>query len=78
MMERAGRPRLGQIIAYFKSKSTKEMNLLDDTGTTTKFRQRNYHEHIIRNDKDLQNTTNYIESNVLLWDDENPINIDKS
>jgi len=67
-------PTLGQIVAYFKYKSTKEMNLLDNTGTVTKFWQRNYYEHIIRDDIDLQNKTDYIESNPLLWDedDENP------
>ena len=69
-------PTLGQIVAYFKYKSTKEMNLLDNTDTVTKFWQRNYYEHIIRNATDLQNKTDYIESNPLLWDedDENPIN----
>jgi REP element-mobilizing transposase RayT len=69
-------PTLGQIVAYFKYQSTKEMNLLDNTGTVTKFWQRNYYEHIIRNDKDLQNKTDYINANPLLWDqdDENPIN----
>jgi putative transposase len=38
--------------------------------------QRNYYEHIIRDEKDLQNKTDYIESNPMLWDedDENPIN----
>jgi REP element-mobilizing transposase RayT len=38
--------------------------------------QRNYYEHIIRNDQDLQNKTDYIEANPLLWDedDENPLN----
>jgi hypothetical protein len=35
-------PTLGQIVAYFKYQSTKEMNLLDNTGTVTKFWQRNY------------------------------------
>ena len=72
-------PTLGQIIAYFKYQSTKEMNLLDNAATVTKFWQRNYYEHIIRNDKDLQNITNYIESNPLGWeqDDENPINLRK-
>lgn len=71
------RPTLGQIVAYFKYKSTKEMNLVDNTGTITKFWQRNYYEHIIRNDADLQNKTDYIESNPLLWDedDENPVNV---
>lgn len=69
------KPTLGQIVAYFKYQSTKEMNLLDKTGTVTKFWQRNYYEHIIRNDKDLQNKTDYINANPLLWDedDENPI-----
>jgi hypothetical protein len=37
------------------------------------------YEHIIRNDNDLQNKTDYIESNPLLWDkdDENPVNVKK-
>jgi len=38
--------------------------------------QLNYYEHIIRGDKDLQNKTNYIEANPLLWeqDEENSDN----
>jgi len=38
--------------------------------------QRNYYEHVIRNEKDLQNKTDYIEANPRLWDedDENLIN----
>jgi REP element-mobilizing transposase RayT len=69
-------PTLRQIIAYFKYQSTKEMNVLNNTGTVTKFWQRNYYEHIIRNKTDLQNKTAYIEANRLLWaqDNENPIN----
>jgi putative transposase len=72
-----GKPTLGQIIAYFKYQSTKEMNRIEDTGTITKFWQRNYYEHIIRDEKDLQNKTDYIETNPLLWgeDDENPVNV---
>lgn len=37
--------------------------------------QRNYYEHIIRDDKDLQRITDYINTNPLRWnkDDENPI-----
>ncbi len=70
-------PTLGQIVAYFKYQSTKEMNKVENTGTVTKFWQRNYYEHIIRNDKDLQNKTDYIEANPRLWDedDENPVNV---
>jgi len=41
--------------------------------------QRNYYEHVIRNKTDLQNKTDYIETNPLLWDkdDENPINTNR-
>jgi REP element-mobilizing transposase RayT len=69
-------PTLGQIVAYFKYQSTKEMNLLANTGTVTKFWQRNYYEHVIRDENDLQNKAHYIEANPLLWaeDNENPAN----
>ena len=72
-------PTLGQVVAYFKYQSTKEMNTVENAGTVTKFWQRNYYEHVIRNENDLQNKTDYIESNPLLWDedDENPINLRK-
>lgn len=77
LQEFNGTPTLGQIVAYFKYQSTKEMNKVETAGVVTKFWQRNYYEHIIRNDKDLQNKTDYIESNPLLWeqDHENPVNI---
>jgi hypothetical protein len=64
------KPTLGQIVAYFKYQSTKEMNPLDNTGTVTKFWQRNYYEHVIRNDKDLQNISDHIEADPLLWEQE--------
>ncbi len=32
--------------------------------------QRNYYEHIIRDEKDLQNKTDYIEANPSLWDED--------
>ncbi len=72
-----GTPTLGQIIAYFKYQSTKEMNKVENAGVVTKFWQRNYYEHIIRDGKDLQNKTDYIEANPLLWgeDDENPFTV---
>ena len=43
---------------------------------TTGIWQRNYYEYIIRDEKDLQNKTDYIEANPMLWDedDENPSN----
>lgn len=71
------KPTLGQIIAYFKYQSTKEMNRIETEKAITKFWQRNYYEHIIRDEKDLQNKTDYIEANPSLWDEDenNPINL---
>lgn len=70
------RPTLGQIVAYFKYQSTKEMNRIENEKEITKFWQRNYYEHIIRDEIDLQNKSDYIEANPMLWDedDNNPRN----
>ena len=67
------RPTLGQIVAYFKYQSTKEINAMDG-GRIAKLCQRNYYEHIIRNEHEMENISNYIESNPTLWetDNENP------
>jgi REP element-mobilizing transposase RayT len=64
---------LGAIIGSFKSAVTKRIGReLNATGIW----QRNYYEHIIRDEKDLQNKTDYIEANPSLWDEDenNPIN----
>jgi putative transposase len=52
------------------------MNKIETARAITKFWQRNYYEHIIRDERDLQNKADYIEANPLLWveDDENPVN----
>ena len=67
---------LGAIIAQFKSRATKRIWKIPEFKETPVW-QRNYYEHIIRNDQDLQNKTDYIEANPLLWDedDENPIHM---
>ena len=67
---------LGAILAQFKSCTTKRI-WKNPEFKETPIWQRNYYEHIIRNDKDLQNKTDYINANPLLWDDDdkNPINI---
>ncbi|HVN15136.1 MAG TPA: hypothetical protein VMT73_05295 [Anaerolineales bacterium] len=66
---------MGQIVAYFKYQSTKEINELVSSGVITKLWQRNYCEHIIRDADDWNRTHKYIESNLSMWaeDDENPI-----
>ncbi len=70
------KPTLGQIVGYFKYQSTKEMNMIENTGTIAKLWQRNYYEHIVRNEKELQQKTDYILCNPFHWtdDEENPRN----
>jgi len=67
---------LGAIIAQFKSRVTKRL-WKTQTLNRTPIWQRNYYEHIIRNEKDLKHKTDYIEANPMLWgeDNENPLNI---
>lgn len=69
---------LGAIIAQFKSRVTKRIWKFPEFKETPIW-QRNYYEHIIRNEQDLQNKTDYIEANPSLWDedDENPVNVKK-
>ena len=64
---------LGGLIGAFKTVSTKQINLLRDTEGQVVW-QRNYYEHIIRNEHEMDRISRYIESNPLQWadDDENP------
>jgi len=66
---------LGAIMAQFKSRVTKRLWKIPSLKGTPIW-QRNYYEHVIRNERDLQNKTDYINANPLLWnkDDENPLN----
>lgn len=67
---------LGNIIAYFKYQSTKQINTYimgseNPTPTDQKYKkifQRNYFEHVIRNQKDLDEISWYIENNPQMWD----------
>jgi REP element-mobilizing transposase RayT len=64
---------LGAIMAQFKSIATKRINGLQNVSGRLVW-QRNYYEHIIRNEHDMDRIARYIESNPLRWvdDDENP------
>ena len=64
-----GAPRrsLGAIVGSFKSAVTK---LIGREHSATGIWQRNYYEHIIRDEKDLQNKSDYIEANPMLWDED--------
>ena len=64
---------LGRLIGAFKTVSTKHINLTRHTEGEMVW-QRNYYEHILRNETELDRITRYIESNPARWadDDENP------
>jgi len=63
------------IVRSYKSAVAYRINLMRKTQGIPVW-QRNYWEHIIRNQQDLQNKTDYIEANPMLWDEdnENPLN----
>jgi putative transposase len=64
------------IVRSYKSAVAYRINLIQRTQGVPVW-QRNYYEHIIRNQQDLQNKTDYIGANPMLWDDDdnNPINV---
>lgn len=67
---------LGALMAGFKSAVTKRINEMRRTPGATVW-QRNYYEHIIRNEADLDRIREYIENNSLRWelDKLNPVNM---
>ena len=69
---------LGSIIGQFKSIVTKQINRLGNTPGMPVW-QRNYFEHVIRNEKELFMIRQYIRLNPVQWDidQENPENINK-
>ena len=59
-------PTLGQIVAYYKYQTTKAINLMRGM-PGTKFWQRSYWEHVIRNEADLARIRQYIVDNPARW-----------
>jgi putative transposase len=73
-------PKLGDVIGAFKSLVTRvylEWLRTHDPTRRGKFWQRNYYEHIIRNDRELRAIREYIRDNPLQWalDRDNPGNL---
>jgi len=66
-------PTLGRIIAYFKYQTTKQYNLLE-VGSShpckhyQKLWQRNYYEHVIRDERELIHIQKYITDNPKNWE----------
>ncbi len=78
--QRQALPLLGTVIQTFKSicatdylKYIKKCNLEE----TARFWQKNYYEHIIRNENELAKIRKYIQTNPHHWanDGENPVNL---
>ena len=64
---------LGDVVAYFKYQATKQINQMRGTPGKKVF-QRNYHDHILRDDIDHYFVERYIELNPVMWelDSDNP------
>lgn len=69
------RKSIGSLVGGFKASATKRINEIRQTPGVPVW-QRNYFEHAIRNDADLDRIREYIQDNPRRWaeDDENPIN----
>jgi len=65
---------LGSIMAGFESACSRRINELRGTPGMQVW-QRNYYDHIIRNEKDLERIRKYITDNPVRWDEdeENPL-----
>ncbi|MBN1303283.1 MAG: transposase [Anaerolineales bacterium] len=66
---------VGRLIGAFKTVSTKQINQIRNTPGISVW-QRNYWEHIIRDEESLKNIRNYIINNPTKWD-ENANNISR-
>ena len=69
---------LGRIVGAFKTVSTKRMNTMQGTPGLPLW-QRNYYEHVIRDEQELERVREYIADNPLKWerDPENPARVAK-
>jgi REP element-mobilizing transposase RayT len=61
---------IGAIVRGYKSSVTKQINLLCTCDAPIKLWQRNYHDHIIRNEQSYQRISEYIINNPAKWEDD--------
>jgi len=66
-------PTIGEIVRAFRARCTHMINIIRNTPGIPLW-QRNYYEHIIRNEPELHAIREYIRDNPLKWDmdEENP------
>jgi REP element-mobilizing transposase RayT len=60
---------IGAILGQFKSITAKRINGIHGTRGESVW-QRNYYEHIIRNENELKNIWNYIDTHPLRWQED--------
>jgi REP element-mobilizing transposase RayT len=60
------KPKLGQMVAFFKYQTTKLINTIRSTPGMRVW-QRNYYEHVIRDENNLNKIRYYIQTNPLKW-----------
>ncbi len=75
-IERFQKPVVGSlptIVRTYKAAVTRKIG--DEFGNAPRIWQRNYYEHVIRDDRDWNRIRLYIEANIVNWadDDENPM-----
>ncbi len=66
---RLARRSLGSLIAGFKAAVTRRASL-EGAGEIGRIWQRNYYEHVIRNERDLERICHYVASNPAQWMDD--------
>jgi REP element-mobilizing transposase RayT len=69
-------PTLGNMVAFFKYQTTKQINACRNSGIR-KIWQRNYYDHIIRDEKSLYFIRKYIRDNPANWGNDIENHIDK-
>ena len=69
---------MGAIVGTFKAVTARRINSIRHTPGGDVW-QRNYYEHVVRNERALQRIRGYISSNPLRWDldIENPANVQR-
>jgi REP element-mobilizing transposase RayT len=60
---------IGAIVGSFKSATTKRINKIREMACVSVW-QRNYYEHVIRDETDLNSIREYIENNPTKWDED--------
>ena len=59
-------PTTGMVLGWFKYQTTKEINRFSGSAGT-RFWQRSFFDHIVRNQQDFEDIWNYIETNPQRW-----------